>query len=132
MPKSAQVKLWFSLKVFVLQQSAIVKHLVPWICYFFHSNHKVHSAHMALSHLWFAFVSCLKQGLCSSKWLSSVSDGFLHHFDPHHHLIDPRFKVPTIKHLESVMIWGSVSCEMGKPKAGFYFLPKKQKMNGKT
>ena len=40
--------------------------MVPWICYFFHSNRKVQSAHMALSHLWFAFVSCLKQGLCSS------------------------------------------------------------------
>jgi len=39
-------------------------------CYFFHSNHKLHSAHMALSHLWFAFVSCLKQGLCS--WLVFV------------------------------------------------------------
>ena len=36
--------------------------MVPWICYFFHSNHKVHSAHMALTHHWFAFVSCLKQG----------------------------------------------------------------------
>jgi len=45
---------------------------------------------------------------------------------------DPRFKVPTVKHLESVMIWGSFSGEMSRPKAGFYFLPKKQKINGKT
>ena len=42
---------------------------------------------------------------------------------------DPEFKVPTVKHLESVMIWESFSCEMGRPKAGFYFLPKKQKVN---
>jgi len=41
-----------------------VKHLVPWICYFFHSNHKVHSTHMALRHFglhrWCGFVSILE------------------------------------------------------------------------
>jgi len=33
---------------------------------FFHHNHKVHSAYKTLKHLWFAFVSCLKQGPYSS------------------------------------------------------------------
>jgi len=40
---------------------------------------------------------------------------------------DPRFKVATVKHPESVMICGAISCKMGKPRAGFYFLPKKQR-----
>jgi len=30
------------------------------------------------------------------------------------------------------MVWGDFSVEMGRPKAGFYFLPKKQKVNGET
>jgi len=49
-------------------------------------------------------------------------------FDPRHHLIDliPG-SVPTVKYSESVMIWECFSCEMGMPKAGFYFLPKKTK-----
>jgi len=64
MPKSAQVKLWFSLKALVLVSNCETFGTVDVL--FFHNNHKVHSAHMALSHLWFAFVSCLKQGLCSS------------------------------------------------------------------
>ena len=59
-------KFWFS--------SAIVKYLVPWICYFFQSNHKVHSAHMALSHFWFAFVTCLKQDtLHEANEIQSIS-----------------------------------------------------------
>ena len=63
MPKSAQVKLWFSLKAFLVSNCGTFGTMD---LFFFHSNHKVHSVHMALSHLWFAFVSCLKQSLCSS------------------------------------------------------------------
>jgi len=64
MPKSEQVKLWFSLQVLVLVTNSETFGTMDLL--FFHGNHKVHSAHMALSHLWSAFVSCLKQGLCSS------------------------------------------------------------------
>ena len=43
---------------------------------------------------------------------------------------DPRYTVPTIKHPDSVMVWGAFSGEMGR--AGPYFLPKIQEINGKT
>jgi len=29
---------------------------------------------------------------------------------------DPRFKVPTVKHPDSVMVWGAFSGEMGRPR----------------
>jgi len=32
-------------------------------------DNKVHSAYMALTHLWFDFVACLQQGGCSSSSL---------------------------------------------------------------
>ena len=32
---------------------------------------------------------------------------------------DPRFTVPTAKHLDSIMVWGAFSVEMGR--AGLYF-----------
>ena len=38
---------------------------------------------------------------------------------------DPRFTVPTIKHPDSIMVWGAFSGEMGR--AGLYFLPKNKK-----
>ena len=40
---------------------------------------------------------------------------------------DPRFTVPTVKHPDSIMVWGAFSGEMGR--AGLYFLPKNKKMN---
>ena len=40
---------------------------------------------------------------------------------------DPRFTVPTVKHPDSIMVWGAFSAEMGR--AGLYFLPKNKKMN---
>jgi len=39
---------------------------------------------------------------------------------------DPKLKVPTVKHPDLVMVWITFSGEMGRPTAGFYFLPKKQ------
>ena len=38
---------------------------------------------------------------------------------------DPRFIVPTVKHPDSIMVWGAFSGEM--VKAGLYFLPKNKK-----
>ena len=35
---------------------------------------------------------------------------------------DPRFTVPTVKHPDSIMVWGAFSGKMGR--AGLYFLPK--------
>ena len=46
--------------------SLYVKHMEPWICCVFHGNHKVHSAYKAFTYFWFTFVSCLKEGACSS------------------------------------------------------------------
>ena len=40
---------------------------------------------------------------------------------------DPRFTIPTVKHPDSIMVWGAFSGEMGR--AGLYFLPKNKKMN---
>ena len=40
---------------------------------------------------------------------------------------DPRYTVSTVKHPESVMLWGSFSGEKGR--GGLYFLPKNKKMN---
>jgi len=39
---------------------------------------------------------------------------------------DPRFKVPTVKHQTPRFSYslGAFSGEMGRPRAGFYFLPK--------
>ena len=39
----------------------------------------------------------------------------------------PRFTVPTVKHPNLIMVWGTFSGEMGR--AGLYFLPKNKKMN---
>ena len=41
---------------------------------------------------------------------------------------DPRYTVPTVKHPDSVMVWGAFSGEISR--AGLYFLPKSKKMNG--
>ena len=38
---------------------------------------------------------------------------------------DPRFTVPTVKHPDSIMVWGAFSGEVGR--AGLYFLPKNKK-----
>ena len=35
---------------------------------------------------------------------------------------DPKYTVKTVKHLDSVMMWGAFSGDMGR--AGLYFLPK--------
>ena len=40
---------------------------------------------------------------------------------------DPRYTVPTVKHPQSVMIWGRFFGEKGR--GGLYFLPKNKKMN---
>ena len=40
---------------------------------------------------------------------------------------DPRYTVPTVKHPQSVMVWGYFSGEKGR--RGLYFLPKNKKMN---
>ena len=40
---------------------------------------------------------------------------------------DPRYTVPTVKHPESVMLWGSFFGEKGGGR--LYFLPKNKKMN---
>ena len=42
-------------------------------------------------------------------------------------LFHPRYTVPTVKHLQSVMVWGCFSGEKGS--GGLYFLPKNKKMN---
>ena len=40
---------------------------------------------------------------------------------------DPRYTVPTVKHSQSVMVWG---CFLGeKGRGGLYFLPKNKKIN---
>ena len=41
---------------------------------------------------------------------------------------DPKFTVKTVKHPESVMVWGAFSGNMGR--AGLYFLPKNETMKG--
>ena len=41
-------------------------------------------------------------------------------------IFDPRFAVPTVKHPDSMMVWGAFSGEMAR--AGLYFLPKNKKM----
>ena len=40
---------------------------------------------------------------------------------------DPRYTVPTVKHPQSVMVWGCFSGEKGR--GGLHFLPKNKKMN---
>ena len=41
---------------------------------------------------------------------------------------DPKFMVKSVKHPESVMVWGAFSGNMGR--AGFYFLPKNTTLRG--
>lgn len=41
---------------------------------------------------------------------------------------DPKYTIKTVKHPDSVMMWGAYSGKMGR--AGMYFLPKKCTMNG--
>ena len=40
---------------------------------------------------------------------------------------DPTYRVPTVKHSQSVMVWGCFSGEKGR--GGLYFLPNNKKMN---
>ena len=40
---------------------------------------------------------------------------------------DPRYTVPTVEHLQLVMVWGGFSGE--KERGGLYFLPNNKKMN---
>ena len=47
--------------------SLLVNHLARWIRCVFHGNNKVHRANEVLKKLWFAFLSYLEQGACSSS-----------------------------------------------------------------
>ena len=54
----------------------------------------------------------------TSVWRPRSSDRF-----------DPRYTVPTVKHSQSVMVWGCFSGEKGR--RGLYFFPQNKKMNAK-
>ena len=41
---------------------------------------------------------------------------------------DPRYTVPTVKHLQSVMVWGAFSSDKGRVE--LFILPKNVMMNG--